>query len=366
LEIAIIGLSQSGKTTVFNAVTKGKAEVASFGGRSNKPNIGTAKVPDSRFVQLNKIFKPQKTTPAEIRFIDIPSAPEGLGESNGISGEYLNLLQRSDALALIIRAFQNSSVPHPSGKTNPQGDLETMLYELSFADIEILERRLEKLNTQLKSPKSDMKQLLLNEKSILEQIKSQLENGIHVREQNLTPEQQQSIKNFALLTNKPLMVVININEEQSENTSQTFQEINDLISKPLTKATALAAQLEMELTEMEPEDERAFRESLSLNESGLDQMVRLTYDLLNLITFFTVGEDENRAWPIQTGTVAVNAAGEIHSDIQKGFIRGEVIAFNDLVECNGMTDAKTKGLIRQEGRSYEMKDGDIMHVLFNV
>ena len=137
MEIAIIGLSQSGKTTVFNAVTKGKAEVASFGGRSNKPNIGTAKVPDSRFVQLNKIFKPQKTTPAEIRFIDIPSAPEGVGESNGISGEYLNLLQRSDALALIIRAFQNSSVPHPSGKTNPQGDLETMLYELSFSDIEI-------------------------------------------------------------------------------------------------------------------------------------------------------------------------------------------------------------------------------------
>ena len=200
----------------------------------------------------------------------------------------------------------------------------------------------------------------------ISQIKSQLEDGIHVREQNLTAEQQQSIKNFALLTNKPLMVVININEEQSENTPQTFQEINDLISKPLTKATALAAQLEMELTEMEPEDERDFRESLSINESGLDQMVRLTYDLLNLITFFTVGEDENRACPIQTGTMAVNAAGEIHSDIQKGFIRGEVIAFDDLVECNGMTDAKTKGLIRQEGRSYEMKDGDIMHVLFNV
>lgn len=366
MEIAIIGLNQSGKTTVFNAVTKGKAEVASFGGKSNKPNIGVAKVPDGRFSQLNKIFKPQKITPAEIRFIDIPTAPEGLGESSGISGEYLNLLQRSDALALIIRAFQNPSVPHPSGKTNPQNDLETMLYELSFADIEILERRLEKLNTQLKSPKSDMKQSLLKEKSVLEQIKSQLEDGIHVREQNLTEDQQLSIKNFALLTNKPLMVVININEEQSEHVANIYQEINDLIERPSIKTTALAAQLEMELTEMEPEDEKDFRESLSITESGLDQMVRLTYDLLNLITFFTVGEDENRAWPIQAGTVAVDAAGQIHSDIQKGFIRGEVISFDDLIECDGMTDAKTKGLIRQEGRSYEMKDGDIMHVLFNV
>lgn len=366
MEIAIIGLSQSGKTTVFNAVTKGKAEVASFGGKSNKPNIGVAKVPDVRLSKLNNLFKPLKTTPAEIRFIDIPTSPEGLGESNGISGEYLNLLQRSDALALVIRAFEDPSVPHPSGKIIPPNDLETMLYELSFADIEILDRRLEKLNTQLKSPKSDTKQVLLNEKSVLEQIKSQLENGIHVREQHLTQDERRSIQNFALLTNKPLMVVMNINEEQFNSSTKLFQEIEHLVSRPLTKATALAAKLEMELTEMEPEDEKDFRESLSLEESGLDQMVRLTYDLLNLITFFTVGEDENRAWPIQTGTIALDAAGEIHSDIQKGFIRGEVISFDDLIQCAGMTGAKTKGLIRQEGRAYKMKDGDIMHVLFNV
>lgn len=363
MDIGILGLPGSGKTTIFNAVTRGAAEVASYG---NRPNIGVSKVPDDRLEVLDRIFHPRKRVQAEVTYVDVPPAPEGFGKTRGISGEFLNHLQRADALLIVARAFQDPSVPHVLDSIDPYRDLETMLYELAFADIDIIDRRLTKLAEGLKSARTTEKEAVVKEQALLNSLKADLESGVPIRERNLEPDMDKLISGFQLLTSKPVILVVNVGEDQLGEISEIETKLTAEHTGPTVRTAALCGKLEMELAQMSSEDEEEFRTSLGAGESGLNRMIRLSYDVLGLITFFTVGEDEDRAWTVARGTTALNGAGKIHTDLERGFIRAEVVKYEDLVECGGLVEAKRKGVLRQEGKTYEIKDGDIMHVLFNV
>ena len=363
MDITIIGLPNSGKTTIFNAVTRGAAEVASY---ANKPNLGVAKVPDERLIVLEGIYKPRRTVHAEVTYVDLPAAPEGFGESKGISGEYLNYLQRADALLIVARAFEDPAVPHVSDSIDPDRDVETMLYELAFADLEILDRRLARIQEGFKSAKTAERDSLTREQGLIQRVKSELEEGIHIRDQALSPDELKALVGFQLLTAKPIIVAVNLGEDALADLDSVEKQLSDRFSGPRIRVAALCGKLEMELAQMEPDDEAEFRRSLDAGESGLSRMIRLSYEVLDLVTFLTVGEDEVRAWPITRGTPAVSAAGTIHTDLERGFIRGEVVAFEDLERCRSIAEARKQGVLRQEGKTYVVKDGDIMHVLFNV
>jgi GTP-binding protein YchF len=364
MEIAIIGLPQSGKTTVFNAATRGAAQVAAY---ANKPNIGVAKVPDQRLDVLDGIFRPRRKVSAEVTYVDIPAAPEGLGKTQGISGEYLNLLQRADALLIVARAFEDPSVPHVADSIDAFRDIDTMLYELTFADLEILERRLARVADSFKGARVSERDALNKEQASLQRIKSALEAGTHVRDQGVTDDERRLLAGFQLLMAKPLLIVVNVGEDQLADIPEIEQRLSSEVETPRIRTAALCGKLEMELAQMEPAEEAEFRQSLGVTgESGLSRMIRLSYEALDLISFLTVGDDEVRAWPITRGTVAVKAAGKIHSDLERGFIRGEVVSYEDLTKCGSLAEARKHGVLRQEGKTYVVKDGDIMHVLFNV
>ena len=363
MDITIIGLPSSGKTTIFNAVTRGAAEVASY---ANKPNLGVAKVPDQRLNVLEGIYHPRRIVHAEVTYVDLPAAPEGFGESRGISGEYLNYLQRADALLIVARAFEDPAVPHIADSVDPARDVETMLYELAFADLEIVDRRLARVQEGFKSAKTAERDSLTREQGLLRRIKSELEEGTHIRDQGLGLDELKTIVGFQLLTAKPIIVAANAGEDDLAELESVERQLSDRFSGTQVRVAALCGKLEMELAQMAPDDEVEFRRSLDAGESGLSRMVQLSYEVLDLVTFLTVGEDEVRAWPITRGTPAVTAAGTIHTDLERGFIRGEVVAFEDLERCRSMAEARKQGVLRQEGKTYVVKDGDIMHVLFNV
>lgn len=367
MDIAIIGLPQSGKTTIFNAVTRGTADTASYGSGLNKPNIGVAKVPDERLTKLDALFNPQRTVPAEVTYVDVPAAPEGLGQTRGISGEFLNQLQRSDALLIVARAFDDPSVPHVSLSIDPYRDIETMLYEMTFADLEIIDRRLERLKESLKSAKTTDRVQINREEELLGRLKESLESGNHVRDSKLDPEEIKLIVGFRFLTAKPLIVAVTVSEDQLDEIPAIEQKLESEIAAPEIRTAALSGKLEMELAQMSPEDEEVFRSEMGAEgESGLNRMIRLSYDVLGLITFFTVGEDENRAWTIENGTEAMSGAGKIHTDLERGFIRAEVVAYDEMIATKTLAEARKKGVLRQEGKTYVVQDGDIMHILFNV
>ena len=366
MAIGIFGLPLSGKTTIFNAVTRGHAETASFRSGSSQPNIGVAKVPDSRLGVLAEISKPKRVIHAEVEYIDIPAAPEGFGKTKGIGGEYLNLLQRCEALLLVVRAFDDPSVPHVQETIDPYRDVATLQLELTFSDLAILERRQERIASQLRSARQSERDLLTREQSILAVIRAGLENEVPVREQELPAEATPFLENFQLLTAKPLIVVFNIGEESIEGGDAMEAEIRERLARPHVGAAALCGKLESDLAQMEPEDEAEFRESLGAGEPGLDRMINLSYDLLGLISFLTTGEDETRAWTITKGMSAVEAAGKIHSDIQRGFIRAEIVAYEDLARTRSLPEARKQALLRTEGKTYVMRDGDVVNFLFNV
>ena len=363
MQIAIIGLPYSGKTTVFNSATRGAASV---GGYSDRANVGVAKVPDARLDALAEIYRPEKITPAEITYVDIPAPPDGLGKSAGISGEYLNRLQSSDALAVVARAFEDPSVPDGGGGVDAARDLETMLYEMTFADVEILERRLDRIERDYKGARASDRDAMLWEKSLLARLRDGLESGIAIRDQRLRADEARRISEFQFLTAKPAVAVVNAGESQMDAADeiQANLDANDAFAG--VQSAILFGALEMELAQMPPEDEAEFRESLGAGESGLARMVRLSYEALDRITFFTGGPKEARAWTIARGDSAPRAAGRIHSDMERGFIRAEVVAYDDLTACGSEAEARKRGLMRQEGKTYTVADGDVMHILFNV
>ena len=365
MEIAIIGLPFSGKTTIFNAATRGAAQVAGYSSAA-RPNIGVAKVPDPRLETLSGLYQPDKTTHAEVTYIDLPAAPDGLGQTKGISGEYLNRIQSADALVIAARAFEDPSVPDGGDGVDAFRDIETMLYELTFADLEILERRLERIERNNKGARSGDRDAMMREKALISRLRDSLEDGSPIRNQSLSREEARRVNEFQFLTAKPVIVVVNAGEDQMDEADEILDRLESEVADDDILCSALFGKLEMELAEMDPEDEEEFRESLGAGESGLDRMVRLSYAALDQITFFTCGPKDVRAWTVTRGDDAVRAAGRIHTDMARGFIRAEVVTYDDLARCGSESEARRQGVLRQEGKTYTVEDGDVMHFLFNV
>jgi GTP-binding protein YchF len=362
MKVAIIGLPQSGKTTIFNALTRGKAEVAAYS-PTLVPNIGVAKVSDSRLPALEGIFQPKKTVPAEVSYTDIAGPIKGFGRE-GAGGELLNYLTGADALLQVIRAFEDDKVPHPEGSVDPKRDIAALDLELAISDLAIMERRLERLETSLKGAKATERESYLKEQLLLQRIKAELDKSKPIRLQGLAEEELKMLVNYQFLTAKPMLAVLNMGEEQISRASQLEGEVGALY--PQFAVVALCGKLEMELAQLSDAEASEFRGAMGLSKPALDRVIDLSYSLLGLISFFTTVSSELRAWTIPVGTAASKAAGKIHSDMERGFIRAEVISYSDLESCGSLAEARKKGLLRTEGKNYIIQDGDVVTFLFNV
>ena len=366
MDIGIIGLPRSGKTTLFNAVTRGSAEVAAYQGAQSSPNVGIAKVPDGRLGRIAEVYKPKRVIPAEASYVDIPGAPEGLSKAGDIAGEYLNHLQRTDILLVVARAFQDSSVVHVEDSIDASRDADTVLLELSFADIAVLDRRLARIEEGAKGAKAPEREALDRERSLLARIREPLADGTPIREVTVTDDEARLLEGFQFLTAKPFIIVANVGEAQISEAAELRARLSSSFDGPGVRTEVLCGLLEMELAQMDPAEEQEFREGLGAGESGLDRMITLSYEVAGLVTFFTANQNEARAWAVPTGTPALKAAGKVHSDFEKGFIRAEVLAFDDLDDCGSIAEARRRGLLRQEGKGYVVQDGDVLNILFNV
>jgi ribosome-binding ATPase len=357
VDIGIIGLPKSGKTTIFNALTRGKASTT-----GQAPNIGIAKVPDRRLDNLVTMHQPRRVAPAEVRYVDIGAAARSGGKEPGFTGELLTRLSQVDALAAVIPAFYEDEGAVAIMRQVADNDME-----LNFSDLGIIERRLTRLEQSLKAAKQAERAGLKREEELLTRLKAGLEQERPIREQELSEEESKLVSGYQFLSAKPLLVIVNINETAAAETAATQAGLKADFDRAGRRLIVLAGKLEMELGELEEAEAADFRADMGLGgESGLEAVIRASYDLLGLITFFTTGEDECKAWPIAAGTVAVNAAGKIHSDIERGFIRAEVVHYDDLMRCGSTAEARRAGLLRQEGKTYTVRDGDIIVFLFNI
>ncbi len=362
MEIGIIGLPGSGRTTVFNALTEGGTTAAD----GTAAHIGTATVPEPRLEVLSGIFNPAKVTYTSVTYIDIGASLKDMAQDKGIGGKLLNQLSQVDALINVVRAFRNDSVPHTEGSLDVDRDIANMNLELALSDLVILERKLARIKESLKGAKPAERAGILREQELIERVKADLEKDIPVREMVLTEEEKKMLSGYQFLSAKPLIIVVNIGEEQLPEEDKLIAEWNDKYAGRKRAVTAVCAELEAELTQLDGEAAEEFRNEYGLTESGANRVIRLSYELLGLISFFTAGPTEVRAWSILDGTEAQKAAGKIHSDMEKGFIRAEVTAFDDLVKCGGFSEAKKQGLLRLEGKTYPVRDGDVITFLFNV
>jgi len=363
MKIAITGLPKSGKTTIFNALTKGKVEVTAYSS-SLTPNVGITKVSDSRLEVLQNMFQPKKTVPAEVTYVDIAGFSKSSHRGGGIEGESLNYLTTADALLQVVRAFEDENLPHPEGSIDPQRDIANLDLELAFSDLTIIERRLIKLEEALKGAKASEHEAYLKEQHLLQKIKSGLEKDLPIRQQDITKEELKALSNYQFLTVKPMMVVLNIGEEQIPQATLLENKLDSVYHQ--FAIVALCGKLEMELAQLNDAEAAEFRESMGLTTSAVDRIIDLSYHLLEFISFFTTASAELKAWTIPGGTLAVKAAGKIHSDMERGFIRAEVISYNDLQKCGSLAEARKRGMLRIEGKNYVVKDGDIVTFLFNV
>ncbi|OGN89149.1 MAG: redox-regulated ATPase YchF [Chloroflexi bacterium RBG_13_46_14] len=364
MEIGIIGLPQSGRTIVFNALTEGGSSGRASSGTA--AHIGTAVVPEPRLEVLAGIFHPGKVTYPSVTYIDIGASLKDMAQDKGIGGKLLNQLSQVDALINVVRAFKNDAVPHTEGSLDVERDITNMNLELIFSDLVILERRLSRLGESLKAARQAERAGILREQEAIGRIKADLEQDIPVREMNLTEEEKRMLSGYQLLSAKPLVIAVNIGEEQLPEADNLIQAWNSKFKGEKRAVTAICGELEMELTRLDGEAAEEFRSEYGLKESGSERIIRLSYDLLGLISFFTTGSDEVKAWSVKEDTEAMKAAGKIHTDLEKGFIRAEVISYDDFIKCGSMAEAKKQGLIRLEGKTYPVKDGDLITVLFNV
>jgi GTP-binding protein YchF len=322
-----------------------------------------AKVPDSRLSVLEGIFQPRKTVPAEVSYIDIAGSLKSFGKE-GPGGEFLSYLTTADALLQVVRAFEDDRVPHPEGSIEPKRDIASLDLELAISDLAIIERRLDKLETSLKGAKAAERESYLKEQLLLQKVKTELEKDIPIRLQGLAKEDLKMLSNYQFLTAKPMLVVLNIGEEQISQASQLEGEIGSLY--PQFAVVALCGKLEMELAQLSDAEAQEFRESMGLSKPALDRVIDLSYSLLGLVSFFTTVSSELKAWTIPGATPAPKAAGKVHSDIERGFIRAEVISYSDLESCGNLGEARKRGLLRTEGKNYIIQDGDVVTFLFNL
>jgi len=361
IEIGIVGLAQSGKTTIFNALTGGKSDT-----RSLAPHIGIAKVPEPRLKVLADMLHPKKVIPAEVSYIDIGASVKDLGGGKGVGGQILSQLSNADALIDVVRSFADESVPHIEGSLDVDRDIATANLELTLHDLGIIGRRLEKIEESLKGAKPAERQSLLPEQKLLTRLKVGMEKELPIREMGISADEARLIANYQFLTAKPRLIVVNIGEEQIAQADSMQEELNARYARAGSRVITLCGELEMEITQLDDEAAGAFRAEYGLPESGLEHVVELSYELLGLVSFFTTVSDEMKAWSIPSGTPALKAAGKIHSDIERGFIRAEVISYDDLMKCGTMAEAHKKGLLRLEGKGYTVQDGDVITFLFNV
>jgi GTP-binding protein YchF len=364
LAIGIIGLAQSGKTTVFNALTSGHS--GSIGQRREAAHIGISHVPEPRLEQLAEILKPKKIVPAEVKYIDIGASVKSLTQDSAISGELLSHLSSADALINVVRTFPKASIPHPNGTVDAERDIVTMNLELAFSDLAIIERRLQKIEVGLKGAPHAERHGLIRERELLARIKASLETETPLRQQNLTAAETRSIAGYQFLSAKPILVILNIGEEQIDQAKIMEAELSEEYAGPDWCITSLCAQLELEMISLDNATAAEFRAGFGLAEPGLERVIRLSYELLGLVTFFTIVSGEFRAWSVSAGTSALTAAGKIHSDMERGFIRAEVVSCPDLVKSGGLAGARQHGLLRLEGKKYIVQDGDVITFLFNV
>ncbi len=362
LEVGIVGLPNVGKSTLFNAITKAGAEAANYPFCTIEPNVGVVAVPDSRLEVLTKLYNSKKTTPASVRFVDIAGLVKGASRGEGLGNKFLEHIRQVDAIAHVVRCFVDENITHVADTIDPLRDIDTIQTELCLADLDVVDKRLAKVAKLMKSGSKEAKL----EAEVLERVKNSLDEAKPARSLSLTDDELALIRDVNLLTLKPTLYIANVAEDDLIEENAYVKQVRELAAKEGAQVVVICAKVESEIAELDADEAKEFLSDLGLEASGLDRLIHAAFDLLGLMTFLTAGADECRAWTIVKGTPAVKAAGKIHSDIERGFIRAEIVNYDDLIKLGSVTAARDKGLVRLEGKDYIMQDGDVTYFRFNV
>ena len=364
MKLGIVGLPNVGKSTLFNAITNAGAEVANYAFCTIEPNVGVVAVPDYRLDELAKMYSPKKITPAVIEFVDIAGLVKGASKGEGLGNKFLSHIREVDAVIHVVRCFDNDDIMHVSGSVDPKRDIETINLELILSDLEILDRRIDRTAKAAKGDKS-----LLTELEVLKRLKTELENGVSARAVEADDDEKAILADIGLLSAKPVIYACNMSEDDFASNienNERYKAVCEIAKAEGAEVLPICAELEAEISSLSKEEKEMFLSDAGIESGGLDMLIQRSYSLLGLISYLTAGEPEVRAWTIKKGTKAPQAAGKIHSDFERGFIRAEVISFDELMACGSMQAAKEKGKIRSEGKDYVMQDGDIVLFRFNV